>query len=156
VFRLGAVRLSGEGVARDDVEGGKLILKAAKGGVPPAMDAVARLYASGKGGMVRDQDQALLWVLRAASAGDDNGMEDLGLMYHTGADGLPANDLEAAHWFHGAAVHGWPNAMYQLGMLYLEGRGVAVDQAEGLKWLKAAAAKGDADAAARLKALGVN
>ncbi len=155
VFRLGAVRMAGEGVARDDVEGGKLVLKAARAGVPPAMDAAARLYASGRGGLVKDPDQSLLWVVRASSAGDPDGMEDMGMMFHTGADGLPVNELEAAHWFHAAAERGWPNAMYQLGMLYLEGRGVPVDQAQGIKWLKAAAAKGDPEAVTRLKAMGV-
>jgi len=44
-------------------------------------------------------------------------------------------------------------AEYNLGLMYELGRGVARDAAEAKRWYERAAAKGDEDAKARLRAL---
>jgi TPR repeat protein len=52
----------------------------------------------------------------------------------------------AERWARRAAQAGKPDAQFVLGLMYARGLGVAPNRAEGLKWLRAAASKGDRQA----------
>jgi TPR repeat protein len=76
-----------------------------------------------------------------AEKGDADAAFNLGQAYRLGR-GVPTNIAAATTWFQRAAAKGHVDAETTLGLL-LFGNG---DQAGGLKWLKAAAEKGEARA----------
>lgn len=52
----------------------------------------------------------------------------------------------ALRWYHQAALAGNRDAQYELGFMKLLGEGTAADPAEGVRWMRAAADQGHADA----------
>lgn len=52
----------------------------------------------------------------------------------------------ALRWYHQAALAGHRDAQYELGFMKLLGEGTAADPAEGVRWMRAAADHGHAEA----------
>jgi TPR repeat protein len=72
-LHLGQYYLQGQGVAKDEKEGGRLIQLAAEGGDFSAMMAMANFHISGTGGFSADNEAALKWlsiVLNRSPQGD--------------------------------------------------------------------------------------
>jgi uncharacterized protein len=74
---------------------------------------------------------------------------NLGILHEDGL-GVPASIQTAITYYEKAAVAGSSKAQYRLGLLYSVGAAVPKDEAKAGKWLTAAAAQGDKDAAALL------
>ena len=56
-----------------------------------------------------------------------------------------SNELEF-YWYHYRANRGDAEAQFNLALCYDEGKGVAIDQAEAVRWSRRAADQGDASA----------
>jgi TPR repeat protein len=63
------------------------------------------------------------------------------------------DDAAAAAWFARAAARGYVDSAFDLAVLYEKGQGVPQDARQALRWYRAAAAAGDAQAARRAKLL---
>lgn len=61
---------------------------------------------------------------------------------HANAEGVPRDMARAARLYCQAARDGESRAMFALAWMYLNGRGAAQDDAQGVAWMKAAAAAG--------------
>ena len=55
---------------------------------------------------------------------------------------MPQDDAEAFRFFKLAADQGYTEAENNVGWMYANGHGVEEDEAEGIRWLERAAAKG--------------
>jgi|GEM_PF-1295423 len=87
-----------------------------------------------------DMVQANEWYRRAAAAGEPGAQSALGWRYEHGV-GVTQNSPEAARLLAAAAVQGMAPAQSALGVILYEGRqGVPQNEAEGLMWLRRAAA----------------
>jgi hypothetical protein len=87
-----------------------------------------------------DMVQANEWYRRAAAAGEPGAQSALGWRYEHGV-GVTQNSPEAARLLAAAAVQGMASAQSALGVILYEGRqGVPQNEAEGLMWLRRAAA----------------
>jgi hypothetical protein len=83
------------------------------------------------------------WYRRAAAAGDPRAQLELGNLYEFGAPDVNRNIPEAARLYSAAAAQGYAIAQHRWGVFLYEGReGVPRNQAEGLMWLRRAAASG--------------
>lgn len=94
------------------------------------------------------------YMTAQAEAGQVDFQMQLGFAYTTGeaSEYLP-QDLAAGYtWFHKAAEAGDVEAQAQVGDALIHGRGVAADYDEGMRWLRLAAAKGNAGAQKNLEA----
>lgn len=103
-------------------------------------------------GVSKDEMAALSWFEKSAGQGNLKAMNNIGSMYDN-QQGVKQNFAEALKWYQMAADGGLPSAMRNIGNMYEKGRGVPVDPAQAITWYEKAAAKGDAEAAKRLKAL---
>jgi len=82
---------------------------------------------------------------RQAAYGDSDAALLLAMVYETG-HGLSQSCVKASHWVTVSAQAGNAAAEYNLGLRYLHGDGVPLNPAEGLTWLKKAAAQNYPDA----------
>jgi TPR repeat protein len=78
------------------------------------------------------------WLVAAAASGDAGAKNEIGVIF------LEAGKPEIAlDWFNGAAKAGHADAMHWLSKYFIYGNmGVAANEALGMSWLAAAAAKG--------------
>jgi TPR repeat protein len=116
-------------------------------------------YAAGQG-VTKDEHEAVKWILKAA-AHDDFGLlflaqQELDKRFDFGRK-IPANRPDLVEHYRSRlerlkseAETGNGAAQYSVGVVYSEGRGVAVDDVEALKWYRMAAEKGHASAQAIL------
>ena len=88
-----------------------------------------------------------------AQRGNAEANFNLGILDEDGL-GVPQNIQAALSHYEKAAIAGSGRAQYRLGLLYSAGAPVPRDEARAGKWLAAAAAQGDMDAAALLAQLG--
>jgi TPR repeat protein len=116
-------------------------MKAAQKGYPVAMKYVGYAYYSGEG-VARNPAEAVRWYRQAADSGNMAAMSNLGVVAQAAG-----NLTEAVRWYRKAAEGGGRDGMYNLGVNYYNGHGVALNKAEGLRWMKLAAAKGHREAA---------
>lgn len=115
--------------------------RAAEKGSPEGAFAAGYAYYTGNG-VTKSLAKGVEWFTRAANAGQANAQYYLAGISERG-EGLPEPDMpKAASWYKMAAERGHSEAMFRLGMLTMSGSGVAKNEAEGRRWLKAAAAKG--------------
>lgn len=140
---------AGRGIARDPQIATRLYHQAANLGVTRAYPVVAQRYAEGLG-IERNLAAAAEWYRRADSTGHVPSITRLAELYARGR-GIKRNDAEASRLYARAANAGEPEAMYQLGMILITGRGsVRKNEADGLGWIRRAAAVGHAGAKAEL------
>ena len=108
---------------------------------------LARLYETGKSGVVVNLAEARRWTARAADANDPAAMHNLALYYFRG-EGGPQDAPAAAQWFKKAAQRGVVDSQYNLGLLYQSGSGVPRDLTQAYRWFTIAANSGDGEARA--------
>ena len=92
--------------------------------------------------------QQLKELNRRARAGDALARAAIGEGYLTGQLGLPRDAAKAVHWLTAAARGGNAHAMYLLGTCMLNGSGCRQDEKRACQLFRAAASRGDPQAAA--------
>jgi TPR repeat protein len=156
-FVLGAMYFKGIGVKKDEVEGVKLITKAAEKGFVEAQNILGEIYLDSK-----DYKNSIHWHTKAAEQGYAKSQLELGYLYyyvspsmyaHINIDKgmLPYKDAsKALLWFTKAAEQGNAEAQYRLGSSYREyggfGLGLAENTVLAVEWLRKAAEQGHAQA----------
>jgi TPR repeat protein len=129
---LGFMYSRGEGISRDDARAFAWFRRAAEAGRPEAQFELGKMYRNGMGTQP-DGDATLFWLRRAADQGKVEALEALAEQYwRQGA--YPADAAAALQLLLDAAIHGSATAMYNIGLCYAEGRHVARDEIEALKW----------------------
>ena len=83
-------------------------------------------------GVKADGNVALFWLRRAADRGHPEATDALARPY--GWPGIPTDCMVSLQFSLRAAELGSASAMYRIGLRYAEGRGVAKDEIEALKW----------------------
>jgi TPR repeat protein len=150
----------GIGVAVDEKEADRLVMRAAEAGEPLAMSAAADAYFAGFEG-AKDDEKGIAWLRKAAAAGDTVAMVDLSERYEKG-EGVELSLSAVLRLLEDAAAAGNPTAMYELSD-YLwsrttrhlrngadeHGETRALSEA-GFSWLKRAAEAGHVDAMIQL------
>jgi uncharacterized protein len=96
LVNLGALTMSGLGVAKDDASAADMYLIAAKQGHALAQTYLGDMYASGRG-VARDDAEATAWYRKSAEQGEFHGLLSLALTYSQGR-GVP-KDLVLAYVF---------------------------------------------------------
>ena len=113
--------------------------KAAEQGNGPAQHNLAAQLSSGDE-KTRDYPQAVTWYRKASAQGIPESAYNLGLIYSSGAPGVERDRGEACRQFRLSAEKEYPNGMYRFGL--------CLKDTDGNEWLRRAAEKGVADAAA--------
>jgi uncharacterized protein len=134
--RLGVIYLTGDGVAKDDVEAVKWLRKAAEQDSALAERYLAEMYFKGRG-VPADNAEAAKWLRQAAEQGDAQSEHNLAVLYIQG-QGVPRNSKEAANWMRKAADQNLAAGQQGLGILYEAGDGVPEDPIEAAKWYRKA------------------
>ena len=168
-YFLGVMHAEGRGVTRDDGEAVRWYRRAAEQGNGEAQYALGFMYAEARGVAQDDAEAVKWYRLAAdqdpyVGIGDALARYALGFMYAEGR-GVAQNNAEAVKWFRLSAKEGYgyswsvpdgsdaqateqyrlaaelgdAQAQFSLGFLYGEGRGVAQDDAEAVKWYRLAA-----------------
>lgn len=126
---LGAMYRLGHGVAPDDRQSARWLLRAAEQGHAEAQYSLASLYAMGLA-----EPPAASELNQAADAKD----LDTAIFWYRG--GTRRGHAEAARWFHRAAERGLPVAQYRLATMFAGGLAVPQDLVLAHKWFSLAAA----------------
>ena len=159
-YRLGKMYEEGLDLAKDEVAAAKWYGLAAEQGYVQAQIALGVMQLGDYSGE-KTPDSACSLLQEAAKKGDRVAQYYAGWCAEHGM-GLSgaAKPAAAQAWYRQSAQQAYAPAMAALGARYLTGRGIPVDEAEGVKWLQMAADKGEARAQAMLgvvyeKGLGV-
>jgi TPR repeat protein/Zn-dependent protease with chaperone function len=138
---LGYWHLTGfAGVAKDEVEGGRLTRLAANQGHAGAQVNLGRMYLRGSGGVEKDAREAVRLFRLSAQQGNRSGEANLGVAYMQGIGGLDRDPLQAARYFNRAAEKGDPYAQANLGWIYWAGaEGIPKDAVEAVRLFRLAA-----------------
>jgi TPR repeat protein len=112
---LGALYISGQGVARDPAKGLDLCRQSAEQGSVPSMLRLVDFYQDEEG--IRDDAQALRWLSLAASYQSVEAQYRLGVMLRDGR-GINKDPVVAREWFEQAASHGYEPAYFETARLY--------------------------------------
>lgn len=113
------------------------VLPSAERGDADAMEALARMYASGDG-VELSEDEAFRWMRLAASSNSVAALSSLGSMYALGK-GTPKSDDKAIECWKRAADGGYAAGMTNLGNYYTRNKNYAA----ALGWLQKAADKNE-------------
>ena len=128
-----------DGKERNMKKAHKLFLLAGQAGHVGAQAYLGRMYAMGEG-VEQDFDEAIKWIVPAAEAGDPDAMNRLGVRYEKG-QGVEEDMAKASEWFLKAAEAGFIKGMMNYARIsYRE------DKETSIKWITAAAGKGDTNA----------
>jgi TPR repeat protein len=115
-------------------------------------DAMSQTLLAGFYYEKQDFQQAALYARQSAEQGQEEGQFIYGLMLLKG-QGVKANHAEGMKRLESAANASHVEAMTALGAFYEEGRGVKKSTSKAREWYQKAAARGDTEAAERLKRL---
>ena len=126
----------GVGVTEDPKAAYQLAKKAADGGLPSGMALAAEFVQAGVGVEQSVVDAALLYK-QAAVAGDVIAAYNMGLLL------AESDTVPSVSYYRQAAAAGDDRGLLRYGMAQVYGRGVAKDEAEGVKLVQAAAALGN-------------
>uniref|UniRef100_A0AC34F9Z3 MYND-type domain-containing protein n=1 Tax=Panagrolaimus sp. ES5 TaxID=591445 RepID=A0AC34F9Z3_9BILA len=165
MYNLGLLYQEGNGVKQDFDISMKWLMEAATadvsgylqvpGDISHAQHTIAMRYHQGIG-VPQDFKKAVYWYEKSLKNGYEGAASNLGMMYKNG-EGVPRNSEKAFELFKFAAMAGDTQGMVNLSSCYLIGEGTGSvtvtdkDIAEGKKWLKIAADKGNLQAAQELK-----
>ena len=144
--------LEGKGTAPDAALAAKWYGEAASHGLAPAQYRLATLYELGRG-LQRNLIAARDLYERAASQGNVKAMHNLAVLLSSGDADAKPDYAKALSWFEQAARYGLPDSQFNLAVLYDRGAGTETDAVKAAFWYGVLAAKGDADAAAKTRAL---
>lgn len=139
-LRLGRMRLSGDGVAKDEAEALSWFTRAAESGDVEAHNMLGRCFENGWGTRA-DADRAATHYAIAASAGDAWAQYNLGHLFLDGI-GVPRDRDEAFLWYSRAAEQGHVRAMNLVARCAEEGWGCAKDQSIAREWYRRSAEGG--------------
>jgi TPR repeat protein len=139
---LGALYISGQGVAKDTSKGLALCQQSAEQGSVPAMLRLGDLYLNND--VLKNYESALHWFSSAASYRSVEGQFYLGVMLRDGL-GIDKNPTVAREWFEEAASKGHVPAYFETATLYFNapanpetGLWFENDLAKAYLWLSAA------------------
>jgi TPR repeat protein len=135
-FNLAYCLATGNGRAKDTVEGVKWYRKAAEQGHAVAQFNLGICYYVGEG-VTKDAIEAAKWFRKAAEQGDADAQNNLGTCFNKG-EGVPKDVVEAVKWYRKAAEQGCADAQYNLGVCYSKGESVSKDGAEAVRWYRKA------------------
>lgn len=82
-------------------------------------------------------------LLHSAELGNAQAQRDVGCYYAVGAGGFPLDPTQGRYWYGLAAEQGHADAQYNFGLMVCLGEGGLKDFAEGMNWIRRAAANGD-------------
>uniref|UniRef100_A0AC34FM28 MYND-type domain-containing protein n=1 Tax=Panagrolaimus sp. ES5 TaxID=591445 RepID=A0AC34FM28_9BILA len=163
MYNLGEMYNYGVGVKRDYEKSMYWLLKAANStslympgtGISEAQHAIGVKYSEGTG-VEKDYKKAAEWYEKAMKNGSSKAANNLGLLYKQGV-GVEKSEAKAFEYIQFAVQKdGSTSAMMNLADCYFDATGTGSlvatkdDIAEGMKWLKLAAEKGDIRAAREL------
>lgn len=94
------------------------------------------------------------WYRKSAEQDYAEAQVSLGVCYEKG-EGVEKSAVDAKKWYEKAALQGYARGQFYLGDCYKMGVGVEKNVAEAVKWYRKAAEQGSAEAAERLKSLGI-
>ena len=152
--KLGLSYFHERGVERDFAVAAGWFRKAADQGNANAQYNLGTCYRSGLG-VTKDQTEADSLFRKAAENGDAKGQYELGSFYRS--RGMPEDKVQADIWLGKAAAQnlaayrkdaaeGDSVAQFNLGQSYRDGKGVARDPVEAVKWYRKSALQGNAKA----------
>jgi len=148
MVELGAMLVTGSGVAKDEAQARKLFERAAEAGNPRGITNLAAL--SNGGGAPADPVKSRALLARAAETSSAEAQYQLGLMTAEGVGG-PKDDVAARALFEKAAALGHPGALERMGAFAQSGRGGPQDSSAAKGYYEKAAALGNEEARAALK-----
>ncbi|ODS56470.1 MAG: hypothetical protein ABS36_08800 [Acidobacteria bacterium SCN 69-37] len=133
---------TGNGATKDEAQALIWYLKAAESGLPEAQFKAAVMFHEGMG-TARDNARSFIWLNKAAASGHAHAEAMLAVSYQFG-EGTEKNIDKACRLYAQAAPKAVPRAAVGLGECYLNGSGgLPQNNAEALKWFKAAAERND-------------
>jgi TPR repeat protein len=135
-FFLALMYFRGDGVARDEARGLKLLKYSADEGYFAAQYLLGQRYLYGSG-VPKDRAQAMSYLL-AASAGDDYRAVVLLKILEKGSKGEKKDRENVTSAVKRQARSGIPAAQFTLAFMYLVGDGVPKDGVEEVRWYRAA------------------
>jgi TPR repeat protein len=140
----GRMLVLGEGIGRDDREGGDLLRRACEGGpgIPWACAHLGDLYLSGRG-VGKDEVRASALYQRACEGGTTGACASLAMLFDSGR-GVNRDRARAAGLFQRACDGGIAVACFQLGLACEFGRGVPKDATQAARRYQQACERGDA------------
>lgn len=143
--RLGNYLHDGVGVARDDAEAVRWLLKAAAKNYASSMHSLAFFY---RGGFGVPQDEAMTasWLRKASELGAADAQVVLADVLFLGK-GVPVDEPEGLKWFKAAADGGNAYALNQMGVFHKNGQaGLKRDDKIAFGFYRRVADLGDANA----------
>jgi TPR repeat protein len=152
LFVLGLCLYYGIGDVEDRPAAVSLYRQAAVAGLGLAVRHLGVCYARGDGAPQSFADAAACFE-RAGAQGYADALSFLGNCYRNG-EGVPCSPQRAFELYQQAAEAGFAVAQHNAGKCLLAGEGTRRDTAAGVRWLREAAAQGDARARGALAALG--
>lgn len=129
---LGALYISGRGVARDTKQGLHWTMEAARKGLATAQYNLGTIYLDGEI-VTQNYPEAMKWFLAAAGQGVPAAQSGVAAMFYEGY-GVKQDFQEAAKWMKISASNGDPEAQLNLGTMYAFGQGVDRDVIKGAMW----------------------
>jgi len=139
---LGLAYDRGDGVRRDDREAARLYEAAANGGFAWGQFNLGVFHEDGRA-VPQDYRRAMALYRQAAAQNHPSALANIGYLYNYGR-GVAQDFVQAERWARRAAEAGSETGQRLLGILLYEGRqGVRQNQADGVYWLRRAAAQND-------------
>lgn len=145
MVNAGQMLASGRGVHAPDLsEAAVWFSKAAEGGDPAGMYALAECHLFGKG-VPKDPKRAAELLTAASALNNPRAMNLLGDIYRKGVAGvIEPNFVESVRLFSRAQELGFLDAQGNLGVLYIYGQGVPKDESKAFALFRDGAEKGNA------------
>lgn len=137
--------IKGDGVPQDMNEAARLYELSAKQGYALALYSLGLCYDKGRG-VAQNGPKAFRLYQQAADKKEAWGQFAVGHCYLQGRCGVKQNTKIAAYFFKLAADQGNMEGQFCLATLYATGDGVKLDQMEGLRLMRLAAAQGHKEA----------
>lgn len=117
----------------------QILLAEAEQGNAEAQFLLARAHLKGEG-VPKNPTKAYLWMKKAADQGYPDAIGGMGYFYSAGVE-VERDEVEAVRRFREGVEKGSVRALLNLGLVTANGRGVELNQAEGLRMIDDAAAK---------------
>lgn len=137
--------LEGIGRPQDAKKALELCREAAEADAAAAQNLLGLVFRDGRGGTEKSRAEAEEHFKKAADLGHAEAMVNYGELFdeYTGRKNDGAKDFpRAQQWYQKAADQGHGRAQYRLGLIHLDGKGVAKNPGEALKYFQLALKNG--------------
>ena len=151
-FRYGQAATGGYGMKADPSAGILSVKRAADAGDDRAMYFYGMSTETGLYGLTKDINAGTAYVQKAADAGNPLAQNIMGLKYARGM-GVGRDAEYANMYLEAAARNGLADGQVNFGVRMIKGEGMAVNRAEGVAWIKKAAAQENEEAIELLEQL---